>query len=131
MITEQGKWKYRQECCAFAALTELGQDGWELVGVKFAQVGHDTYVLKHFMQTALLVTETIIERVMPLSKPLSTRESQILGCLVTGLSDKGIARELDMAEATVKCHLKALFRKINARNRTQAAVWGTSHGGRA
>jgi two-component system nitrate/nitrite response regulator NarL len=33
-----------------------------------------------------------------------------------------------MAEATVKVHLKALLRKINAQNRTQAAIWGMNNG---
>jgi two-component system, NarL family, nitrate/nitrite response regulator NarL len=59
--------------------------------------------------------------------PLSARESQILGCLVNGLPNKTIARNLNMAEATVKVHLKALLRKINARNRTQAAIWGMTN----
>lgn len=64
---------------------------------------------------------------LPRDVPLSARESQILDCLVSGLPNKTIARNLNMAEATVKVHLKALLRKINARNRTQAAIWGMSH----
>jgi two-component system, NarL family, nitrate/nitrite response regulator NarL len=59
--------------------------------------------------------------------PISVRENQILGCLVNGLPNKTIARHLDIAEATVKVHLKALLRKINVRNRTQAAIWGLSN----
>jgi two-component system nitrate/nitrite response regulator NarL len=54
---------------------------------------------------------------------LSGRENQILKCLVDGLSNKLIARELNMAEATVKVHLRALLRKLKAQNRTQAAIW--------
>jgi two-component system nitrate/nitrite response regulator NarL len=64
---------------------------------------------------------------LPRHIPLSARESQILNCLVNGLPNKTIARNLNMAEATVKVHLKALLRKINARNRTQAAIWGMNH----
>jgi two-component system nitrate/nitrite response regulator NarL len=67
---------------------------------------------------------------LPRNIPLSARESQILSCLVNGLPNKTIARNLNMAEATVKVHLKALLRKINARNRTQAAIWGMNHGAR-
>lgn len=59
--------------------------------------------------------------------PLSPRERQILQCLVSGQPNKTIARNLDLAEATVKVHLKALLRKINVRNRTQAAIWGMNH----
>jgi two-component system, NarL family, nitrate/nitrite response regulator NarL len=57
---------------------------------------------------------------------LSEREREILDCLVAGLSNKEIGRELDIAEATVKVHVKALLRKVHATNRTQAAVWALS-----
>jgi two-component system nitrate/nitrite response regulator NarL len=59
--------------------------------------------------------------------PLSARECQILNCLEMGLPNKVIARNLDMAEATVKVHLKSVLRKINAGNRTQAAVWAMNN----
>lgn len=62
-----------------------------------------------------------------LRSPLSVRERQILDCLETGLPNKTIARTLDIAEATVKVHLKAVLRKINVKNRTQAAVWAMNH----
>jgi len=58
---------------------------------------------------------------------LSTRESQILHCLTEGAPNKIIARKLDVAEATVKVHVKAILRKIGASNRTQAAMWATAH----
>jgi two-component system, NarL family, nitrate/nitrite response regulator NarL len=54
---------------------------------------------------------------------LSAREKQILDCLSRGLSNKLIARQLDMAEATVKVHVRTLLRKLKAKNRTQAAIW--------
>jgi two-component system, NarL family, nitrate/nitrite response regulator NarL len=57
---------------------------------------------------------------------LSTREHCILRCLIEGDSNKIIARKIDIAEATVKVHVKALLRKIRVNNRTQAAVWGIS-----
>jgi two-component system nitrate/nitrite response regulator NarL len=58
---------------------------------------------------------------------LSPREFQILRCLTTGMSNKAIARELSISEATVKVHLKALLRKVRVSNRTQAAVWALNH----
>jgi two-component system nitrate/nitrite response regulator NarL len=54
---------------------------------------------------------------------LSSRETGILHCLAAGHSNKMIARELNMTDGTVKGMLKALFQKIGAANRTQAAVW--------
>jgi two-component system, NarL family, nitrate/nitrite response regulator NarL len=59
---------------------------------------------------------------------LSSRERRILSCLTSGLSNKSIARELDLTEATVKAHVKSIMRKINAENRTQAAIWGITNG---
>lgn len=61
-------------------------------------------------------------------KGLSQREIQILRCLLKGDSNKMIARQLNITEATVKVHLKSLLRKINVTNRTQAAVWALNNG---
>ncbi|WP_428926217.1 LuxR C-terminal-related transcriptional regulator [Marinibacterium sp. SX1] len=58
----------------------------------------------------------------PLAERLSRRELQVLECLTQGKSNKEIARELDIREPTVKLHVKKLYRKINANNRTQAAM---------
>jgi len=69
-----------------------------------------------------LGTVTTPDPAAELLAKLSGRENQILGCLAHGLPNKLIARELNMAEATVKVHLKALLRKLNAQNRTQAAI---------
>ena len=59
---------------------------------------------------------------------LSEREEQILRDLVKGLSNKIIARKLDIAEATVKVHMKSVLRKIRVANRTQAAIWALENG---
>lgn len=59
---------------------------------------------------------------------LSNRENCILRRLIEGESNKAIAREINIAEATVKVHVKAILRKIRVRNRTQAAVWAMNHG---
>jgi two-component system, NarL family, nitrate/nitrite response regulator NarL len=56
---------------------------------------------------------------------LSLRESEILGCLTKGEPNKVIARKLDITEATIKVHVKAILRKIGASNRTQAAMWAS------
>jgi two-component system nitrate/nitrite response regulator NarL len=56
---------------------------------------------------------------------LSTREMEILDCLRDGAPNKVIARKLDITEATIKAHIKAILRKIGASNRTQAAMWAS------
>ena len=58
---------------------------------------------------------------------LSDREAEILQCLVNGASNKAIARDLHIAEATVKVHLKGLLRKMRLQNRTQAAIWAVNN----
>src|SRR6202045_1361410 len=63
-----------------------------------------------------------------LAPQLSAREKSILRCLIEGDSNKCIARKIDIAEATVKVHVKAILRKIGVQNRTQAAIWGMNNG---
>jgi two-component system nitrate/nitrite response regulator NarL len=70
---------------------------------------------------------TEVDFLDPRIRKLSTRESEILHCLTEGAPNKIIARKLDVAEATVKVHIKAILRKIGAANRTQAAMWATTH----
>ena len=65
---------------------------------------------------------------------MSERELLVLRCLMAGASNKTIARDLNIAEATVKVHVKSIFRKACLRNRTQVALWATQRnldGGRA
>lgn len=63
----------------------------------------------------------------PVSKDtLTHRQRQILEYLEAGLSNRAIASKLDVAEATVKVHVRALLTKINVDNRTQAALWAKS-----
>ena len=54
------------------------------------------------------------------STPLTSRQSQILPLLAEGMPNKRIADALGLTEGTVKQHLKDLFRRLNANNRTQA-----------
>ena len=53
---------------------------------------------------------------------LSTRQRQVLALLVRGLTNKAIARRLDLAEQTVKAHISASLRALNVTNRTQAVI---------
>ena len=59
---------------------------------------------------------------------LSEREIEILRHLVEGASNKSIGNRLEIAESTVKVHMKTILRKIRMKNRTQAAIWAVEHG---
>jgi len=59
---------------------------------------------------------------------LSGRERQILGLIARGDSNKLIARELTIAEATVKAHVQHIFRKLALSSRVQAALYAVARG---
>jgi two-component system nitrate/nitrite response regulator NarL len=111
--------------------------------------GADGFLMKDVSLEALIQSLELImmgERVYPSSlasmlldinnaplplnsnRGLSPREREILQALVTGASNKMIANELGITEATVKVHLKTLLRKIDVSNRTQAAIWAMNNG---
>lgn len=64
----------------------------------------------------------------PDKEKLTAREREILLCLARGISNKEIARELDLAESTVKIHVQNIFRKLNLSSRVQAAVYAVEAG---
>lgn len=59
---------------------------------------------------------------------LSPREQEILRGIARGASNKVIARELGIAETTVKIHVQHVLRKLDVASRVQAAVIATEHG---
>lgn len=59
---------------------------------------------------------------------LTPRETEILGLLAEGLSNKGIARNLGISDGTVKLHVKAILRKLEVHSRVEAAVMAVQHG---
>ncbi len=83
--------------------------------VKFMAMG-EQYAPLDFM--------TAVEEAAPnaLADKLTPRELQVLEALTKGKPNKEIARDLDITEPTVKLHVKTLYRKVGAANRTQAAM---------
>ncbi|MDN3522994.1 two-component system response regulator NarL [Halomonas ramblicola] len=81
--------------------------------------------------TALLAEALRHQRSKPAAPDihsLTQREREILGELAAGLSNKMIARKLDITEGTVKVHVKHLLKKLNLRSRVEAAVWAVQEG---
>jgi len=60
--------------------------------------------------------------------PLTSRETQVLRHLALGLSNREIGRSLGISVETVKEHVQNILRKIDATDRTQAAVWAIKEG---
>ena len=66
------------------------------------------------------IAERLAERMG--SEELTPRESEVLEQIVSGKSNKEIAAELDISEATVKTHINSLLAKLGVTDRTQAAT---------
>ncbi len=60
--------------------------------------------------------------------PLTPREAQIAAAIARGASNKVIARELGIAETTVKVHVQSILRKLELGSRVQVAAWALRHG---
>lgn len=77
--------------------------------------------------TVKLVRE--VQRPAEPPKPsLSPREQEILALIAKGASNKEAARELGVAESTIKIHVQHILRKLNLSTRVQAAVYATEQG---
>jgi DNA-binding NarL/FixJ family response regulator len=63
-----------------------------------------------------------------LTADLTSRQQQVLVQLASGATNKEIGRNLEIAEVTVKLHIRQILRKINARNRAEAASIATRAG---
>ncbi len=80
-------------------------------------------VLKGLKKPARLSGEgKILTHTLPNGKNLTYRQSEVLQHLSNGLSNKQIAYEMNVSEATVKLHINALLRHLHVENRTKAVV---------
>ena len=60
------------------------------------------------------------------SAHFTERQAAVLQALKRGKTNKLIAYELNMREGTVKVHVRDIMRKLNAKNRTEVAIWANS-----
>ena len=72
--------------------------------------------------------EVLLARSERRAPGLTERELDVLGLVRAGLSNKLIARRLEISEKTVKAHLTSIFQRIGVTDRTQAALWAERHG---
>jgi DNA-binding CsgD family transcriptional regulator len=71
------------------------------------------------------VTSAATPSPQPIDAVLTPRQRDVFELIVQGMSNKEIARNLQLAEGTVKIHIKALFAKLGVRRRAAVAVAGT------
>lgn len=129
-------------------LTTFDRDDYVFEGIKAGARG---YLLKETSADELLATirrvhagETAIQPELaprliaefgrrrsadaPAYEPLTDRERDVLRLLAAGQSNKEIARDLRLAEGTVKNHVSTVLDKLHAANRTQAALVARDRG---
>ncbi len=68
------------------------------------------------------------EKAATLVAPLTSREIETLSYVAQGYSNKRIAYELGISEQTIKNYVAGILRKLNASDRTEAAVIAIRHG---
>ena len=107
--------KHQSDTELLAAVTSI-LAGQIYVPASFAAIGDGVSVSSRFDREALPTLSTEAD-VLKLTK----RQREVLSLLARGLSNKEIARALEIAEATTKIHMTALLRALGARNRTEAA----------
>ena len=79
-------------------------------------------VLKGLQKRRMPGEGRILTHTLPNGKNLTYRQSEVLQHLSNGLSNKQIAYEMKVSEATVKLHINALLRHLHVENRTKAVV---------
>lgn len=102
-----------------AALVPQDSGGMSLLGVIYLVLNGQRYVPPEMLLGAQRDVDGEPE---PELSSLSDRQRQVAKLLAQGLSNKEIARRLDLQEITIKVYVSGIFRKLKVRNRTEAAT---------
>jgi DNA-binding NarL/FixJ family response regulator len=109
-----------QRCLDLGALGYIPKDTTSTVMLNALQLvlSGGIYTPPNIMQG----DETLTTTPAPTHHDLTPRQLQVLSLLVQGCSNKEIARNMVVAEATVKMHITSIFKSLGVSNRTQAAM---------
>ena len=119
---------------AAAACLSKGTNGDDL-----ANTIRQTYKGEYPINESLMTRPKVAKRVLNqfhgftktmegLTAPLTKRETQILSLIAEGNSNKEIAHALDISEQTIKNHVSAILRKLNANDRAHAVALSLHNG---
>ncbi len=100
-----------------------------LSGIRHAVEGDSVLSPEMTSKLVMKIRRDHVEPAAPVSdvNALTPRERETLAWLAKGVSNKEIARALDLAESTVKVHVQSILRKLNLSSRVQAAVFAVEH----
>jgi len=90
--------------------------------------------LVHAMNSRIVISDTLVELLAralrggltPQTQEesgVTPRELEIINLIAQGMTNKHIARKLNIAEGTVKVHVKKMLKKLNLKSRVEIAVW--------
>ncbi len=93
-----------------------------LIGALRLILAHGVYLPLSALDSDALTPVAPEAKVNPdaVLRNLSTRQVEVLRCVIKGQPNKLIARNLALSESTIKAHLSAVFRALGAHNRTEA-----------
>ena len=136
------KW-YEDETAGAAAIAEIKRESPQTKVVAITaypnlisearRAGAEAALPKGFSKSELVNTIRVVYELESFPPPaseigpaeeLSEREKQVLSLIAQGLTDKGIASRLTIAESTAKNHVANILGKLDAANRTQAVAIG-------
>ena len=95
------------------------------------------YVINNFLMTRPVVAERVLKQFQQMvsmglvadnvAAPLTQREIQILSYIANGNSNKEVAHILNISDQTIKNHVSAILRKLNANDRAHAVAMAVQH----
>ena len=88
----------------------------------------DTIIAPELAQKMLSTFQSGGPRGSRLAPPLTERELEVIRALAQGMSDRQIARSLDISEKTVRNHTSNIYRKLHIFDRTQAVIYAIREG---
>jgi two-component system, NarL family, sensor kinase len=129
----------REEVAKLAERAKLARDIQHSVAQLLSAAGASLQMAKEdttaLERSANLVTNSLVKLndLGTLLQPdalqgLTPKEQEVLGCVAKGLTNKAIAKELSVAEKTVKTHVSSVLSKLNVKTRTAAALWAKEQG---
>ena len=115
-------------------LREVAPRGWGVISPDVSPEGLSAAIFA-VAQGLVVLPRTLTGRLLrgheaveELAEPLTAREREVLGLLGRGLSNKMIARDLQISEHTVKFHVSSIYAKLDAASRTEAVRLGARFG---